>query len=162
MEIQRLDDKDWDALLRVEVFRLGNRDWPLRPVGLQDLGEITKSIQRIAGELQDKGVTLQNFQNDKLHVVLDIVVTSAPDILEKLTGLHREDIRNLPLDVLVALFNTALDVNLASQDDLAKNLTALAQKMGSLAAGAAQSMPSSPSFERGTAGESSETTAPAN
>ena len=60
------------------------------------------------------------------------------------------------------MFNTALDVNLASQDDLAKNLVALAEKMGSLAAGAMQSMPSSPSFDRGTTGESSGTTAPAN
>lgn len=161
-KIKRLDDNDWEALLRVEVFRLGNRDWPLRPIGLEDLGEITKSLRRIAGELSNAGVTLQNFQSEKLDVVLTLVVNNAPEILEKLTDLHRDDIRKLPLDILVALFNTALDVNLASQDDLAKNLTALAEKMGSLAAGATQLTPLSPSFERGTAGESSETTAPDN
>jgi hypothetical protein len=161
MEIQRLDDKDWEALLRVEVFRLGNRDWPIRPVGSDDLGEITESLKRISGELSEEGVTLDNFRTEKLDVILTLVVSNAPEIIEKLTGLHRDDIRKLPLDVLVALFNKALDVNLASQDDLAKNLTALAEKMGSLAAGAMQSTPSSPSFERGTAGESSETTAPA-
>ncbi len=162
MEIKRLDDNDWEALLRVEVFRLGERDWPIRPVGLDDLGEITKSLKRISGELIEAGVTLKNFQSEKLDVVLTLVVSNAPEILEKMTGLHRDDIRKLPLDILVDMFNTALDVNLASQDDLAKNLVALAEKMGSLAAGAMQSTPSSPSFDRGTTGESSETTAPAN
>lgn len=162
MEIKKLDDKDWEALLRVTIFRLGERDWPLRPIGLEDLGEITQSLKRITGELKEAGVTLANFQSEKLDVVLTMVVKDAPDILEKLTGLHRDDIRRLPLDILVALFNQALDVNLASQDDLAKNLTALAEKVGSLAAGAVQSMPSSPSFERGTIGESSEPTAQVN
>ena len=162
MEIKRLDDNDWEALLRVEVFRLGERDWPIRPVGLDDLGEITKSLKRISGELIEAGVTLKNFQSEKLDVVLTLVVSNAPEILEKMTGLHRDDIRKLPLDILVDMFNTALDVNLASQDDLAKNLVALAEKMGSLAAGAMQSMPSSPSFDRGTTGKSSGTTAPAN
>ncbi len=154
MEIKRLDDNDWEALLRVEVFRLGERDWPIRPVGLDDLGEITKSLKRISGELIEAGVTLKNFQSEKLDVVLTLVVSNAPEILEKMTGLHRDDIRKLPLDILVDMFNTALDVNLASQDDLAKNLVALAEKMGSLAAGAMQSTPSSPSFDRGTTGES--------
>jgi hypothetical protein len=60
--------------------------------------------------------------------LISTILEEAPEIISEMTGVHEDDIKNLPLDVVVDMFNVSLDVNLNSQEDLVKNLKSLGEK----------------------------------
>ena len=82
-----------------------------------DVELVDDSTKTIKSEIKKKG-----------RVILDVaslVIGEFPDLLEEVTNIDKDDLVQLPPDVIVNLIAAAIEVNLKSKDTLIKNYNRL-------------------------------------
>lgn len=127
----KLDSSDWDILLPGTPVKLGNKTLIVKPLGLSDLALLMRELKTVIAKCSDAGITLENYQGNFLQLA-EIILTEAPEVLTLLTGVDSDDVKRLPVTIAVELLTACLDANLSSQEELAKNLVASAQKISAL------------------------------
>lgn len=133
----KLKDSDWAVLFPAEDFVIGSTTLELTPLSLSGLAIVIRKITNIITKVSALELDVNNLQTDveKLVELVSLILTDAPEILSEMSGIAAEDVQRLPLDAAVQLFGACLDVNLRSQESLAKNFQGLGAKVAKFMGG---------------------------
>jgi hypothetical protein len=129
----RLKDSDWESLFPGTEYTIASTVFRIKPLSLKGLAYISNKFSQIGAKISVLNFSLSDLDSESRNItsiteLISTILEEAPEIISEMTGLHEEDIKMLPLDVVVDMFNVALDVNLNSQEDLVKNLKSLGEK----------------------------------
>jgi hypothetical protein len=129
----RLKDADWESLFPGTEYTIASTTFRIKPLSLKGLAFISTKFSQIGAKIGALSFSISDLDSESRNItsiteLISTVLEEAPEVLSEMTGLHEEDIKSLPLDVVVDMFNVALDVNLNSQEDLVKNLKSLGEK----------------------------------
>lgn len=130
----KLNQSDWDALFPETPFIIGSTELLLVPLSLAQVAQLMKKLAMI----KDKSAF--DFQrlrpSDTGSVTVETIIEfvaflleQAPDILSDLSGLDVEDVKALPVNIVVDLAIACVNLNIASYEGLLKNLTGLGEKV---------------------------------
>jgi len=157
-EFKRISDDDFEYLFQEKPVKIGRMDHVVKPLSIEGIGRMVKSIQgpELTKNLAEAGITRSNVSS-KLTQLAGILIEHAPEALEIVFQLHRDDIRKLPLKAFLALADAATEANLESQGGLEKNLIALGGMLVPMIAGALETSFNTSSTEA-TGGATSEDT----
>ena len=124
----RIPKEDWDALFPCKIHNLaGKVPMELRPAGIGVIQQISGRIMELTAIFEQTKMQLSDLMNpETAAIALPIILENAPDIIGTLSGLHEDDIRNMPLTALLPLAVDVLEVNRESLEYLQKNLQSLA------------------------------------
>jgi len=126
-------DEDWELLLPGKDVKLGSKILVITPLCLENFVTVVRRIMTVVDKFSEAGITQSNFSTpEKVPIVAGVLMDYVPDVLSLATGIPVLDLKRLPLTAILELVNTALDVNLESQDGLEKNLQALVGKIKAL------------------------------
>lgn len=157
-EVKRLTDDDWDLLLPEKSITLGKTLYPIKPMGLEVLASVVADVKTIQSDLKEAGVTLENYSDiDRLVFMTSAILENVPQALQKASGLHIEDLKRLPLNIVVKVLGTVLDINIESHEGLEKNLLDLAEKINKVT-DTGLGMSSNSSSGQATSGKKSKST----
>ena len=129
-------DEDWENLLPGKPIKLGSKTIIIRPFGVEDFKQVVKQLVGLRKTFTDQGITKDNFQNDKLPEVAEILFNEVPELIEKSTEIPSKDLMRLPLAKGVEIVALMIEVNLESQEGLEKNLQGLVGGLQKLSQGA--------------------------
>ena len=129
----RLKDADWESLFPGTEYTIASTTFRIKPLSLKGLAYISTKFSQIGMKIGALNLTLSDLDSGSRNItamteLISTILEEAPEIISEMTGVHEDDIKNLPLDVVVDMFNVSLDVNLNSQEDLVKNLKSLGEK----------------------------------
>lgn len=127
----KLGDDDWKVLFPGEDFAIGSTTLRIEPLSLKGLSVVVDKLSRIIHQVVELDIDLDHLERDadKIVNVVHLVVNEAPEILSEMSGLDKDDVAGLPIDLAVDLFNKCLDVNIASQESLTKNFKSLGDRL---------------------------------
>jgi len=112
---------DLDQLFPGETIEIGNSSIVIRPLSIEQIAIITKKLKGFTKILEDDGVTWENFNNpNSMFKIAVVILENFPDVLEEASNVAIEDLKPLPLEVIVQIVNKIIDVNLKSKEDLEK------------------------------------------
>lgn len=135
--VVRLNDDDWESLFPGQSYRVGSTQLMLEPMSVGDLAALVDRISSISSKFAALEVTVNDLSNrdsksESVVGLVSLILKEAPEILADLSTLHVEDVKGLPIDTALDLFNACVDVNLKSKDSLVKNFRSLGAKMTDL------------------------------
>lgn len=120
---------DLDQLFPGKEFKIGSQSIEIKPLGIAKLASISKKLKEFGSILSSEGVTWDNYQETEHFVKIAVVLLDRfPEVLEEATNIAMEDLQLLPIDIIVGLLDTAIEVNIAAKDSLEKNFKSLAEK----------------------------------
>jgi len=122
MEIKRLTEDDWKDLLPCSSITLGKTTIIVEPLGVADLKKMSIKIMAIANAIGD---SVDFDTPEGMAALFTATMDNAPDVLEEVCGLHRDDIAKLPIAKAIELIRVVLEVNIGSKEALIKNCVAL-------------------------------------
>lgn len=125
----RMDATDWEAIFPGKNFRIGNKILYIRPFEFDDLGMIAAFLSSLGG--LEKPADL--FSRENLPELAVVVSRDFPELIEKASGLHRDDIRKLPITVAMRLLGVIAEVNIGGYESLEKNLPAVLNQAARIA-----------------------------
>lgn len=128
----RLKQNDWDILFKKHDYIIGTTTLKLIPLSLENLPGVVSEFLKISGSLIKEGITTDNYVS-KLKELSILVANKAPGLISIMSGLHEDDIKKLPIPIVVSLLTECIKVNIEDQEDFLKNLMALADKVGDMA-----------------------------
>jgi len=129
---RRRIETDWDALFPSHKFSLGTSDSSidLFPLSLESLSSVSKELKKLGEALAKEGIDWENFSiPGNLIKVAYVVLNDVPAILSEATDIHIDDIKALPIDIVVELISAIIDVNMKSKESLEKNFSSLTGKL---------------------------------
>lgn len=143
----RLAESDWDVLFKKTEYTIGTTTFAIKPLALEELVDVLNVFKNF----QQTGVTKMTSVQDIKDLlgtpqqdgVALRILKSVPEVLSIMSGIDLADLKRLPPLEGIKLFNACLDVNLESQEELTKNLSQLAEKMGQLTQGNQAMVPDS-------------------
>lgn len=131
-ERQRLD-LDLESLFPGDTFKIGDNEIVIHPLGVFQLATIAKQLKGFAKSITDDGVTWDNYNEpDNLIKIASVLLQQFPDILEEASNVHKEDIAQLPIEVVVELLDKIFEVNIKSKEKLSKNFKSLVEKFNTM------------------------------
>ena len=126
----RLGEKDWEQLFPGEDFTIAGTTLVLAPMSIETLSHVLRKVSTIAEQLPAVSVsavlTGENDANNMVGFVAKIM-EEAPEVLSDMSGLHTEDVKELPLETAIDLFAACVDINLRAKEALLKNLKRLGE-----------------------------------
>jgi hypothetical protein len=143
----RLQESDWAALFPSKSYMIGTSTIDIAPLSIQELSLVLNKLVQISDKISDslndsesvdpidmeldESLISKNNAKTSLNVLnlVKIVMEESPDILSDISGIDVEDVKALPLDIALDLFNFCLDVNIESQDSLIKNFNGLGDRL---------------------------------
>lgn len=136
-DLKRLTDDDFKALLPETAHFLGKTAVMLKPLTLEEIAHCTAVLdtERLREAFGREGITPQNAPQ-RMSRVCGIVLEQAPELLEIVTGVHRDDLRRLPARALMGLADRVTEINLGSKGGLEKNWIAFAGLTATMVIGA--------------------------
>lgn len=131
----KLQDSDWAALFPNKKYTIGSTEVEITPLSIEELASILDKLTLISDKVQDElpgkveGTDEATQTSLTILALLRIIMQESPDILSDMSGIDVDDIKALPLDKALDLFNFCLDVNIESQDSLIKNFNGLGDRL---------------------------------
>lgn len=130
----KLIESDWDALFPSKQFVIGTSKIDIAPLSIEELASVLNKLSEISDKIQEnvpsddlaEGLTKSSVTIINL---VRVIMQESPDILSDISNIDVDDVRGLPLDKALELFNFCLDVNIESQESLIKNFEGLATRM---------------------------------
>jgi len=125
MERQRITI-DLDQLFPGEIITIGNSKITIRPLDLRQIAEVTKDIKDIIAELDEQGVTFEQYSTKEgMFKIAVVLINKFPEVLAEVSNVASEDLFQLPLSSLVEILQKVVSVNMKSKDDLLGNFNSL-------------------------------------
>lgn len=134
-------------LFQVDTYKIGDNNIDLRPLSVFELISVLSRIKKLkdsfVGEGKSVGILVEQSAGPgdmleelpvdvepevDVYKFIDIIVSvinEAPDILSDCTGIHEDDIKALPLDVVVDLAAHVVAINMKSKESLMGNWNSL-------------------------------------
>lgn len=121
-----------DSLFPGKAVKLGeNCTVDLKPLSIVTLASVVRQVKSIGPILVDKGVTWDNYnQPQNLFTIVEIIMESVPMLMEQITDIDIDELKQYPLEAIVSLLAGVIDVNIQSKESLEKNFESLAGKLG--------------------------------
>lgn len=128
MERQSLS-LDLDSLFPGSVVTIGNQTVVIRPLNIEQLAILSKKVSGVGSLLTEQGVTWENYNSpENLFKLAVVVLENVPDVLEEASNIRIEDLKQLPLEIIVQIVAEIISENLKSKEDLEKNFKSLTEK----------------------------------
>ena len=135
----RLKSEDWTSLFPGQDYQIGSTIIRLKPLAISAIARITNRLAKIGATVDGLNLSVDQFDAELsgtaktgltsgIASLAGVILTEAPEILSELSGVHEDDINELPLSLAVDLFTKCLEINIESQEDLVKNLKSLGKK----------------------------------
>lgn len=119
---RRLKPETISKLFSVNQFQIGDESIAIKPMALIQWIDLISKINSLTEKFTAAGLTLQNYNaNENLLKLVTIAINDFPEVLENATGVDREDLTELPPNVLIALISAVIEINMQSKDELLKN-----------------------------------------
>lgn len=155
----RLSQDDWGLLFPDKKYKLANVDLTIRPLTLTQLATFKAKMEEAGPKIEARGVTRDNYNTtENIIFIAGLVVDIMPELLSEVTGIHEDDIKQLPLNALVELLTFVIEMNLECKDGLEKNFKTLGQTMEGILFGGTSEIPSKSSSSQDTPGTKSKVT----
>ncbi len=120
-----------DSLFPGKNIPLGTGSVEIKPLSIVTLVSVIRKVKAIGPILFEKGVTWENYNDPQnLFTIVEVIMENVPQLMEELTDIDIEDVKQLPLEALVSLLTGVIDVNIQSKESLEKNFESLAGKLG--------------------------------
>lgn len=117
---------DLDTILPGEVFKIGSETIIIRPLMFEQYSNVIKQIRFLVKELIEQGITFENYEKgDNFLIIVEMLLTDFPTVLEEASGIDIESLNQLPIDIILALVVTILEVNLRAKDSFLGNFQSL-------------------------------------
>jgi len=132
-EKQSLTNEDWDYLLGVESFKLGDTTLTLRPLNISEVKILLGVLGNSQDYFKEHNITPDNYhQPVQLIAIARLIMELVPQIISDTANLALADVVRLPPDPAVSLIRALIKINTKSKEGLSKNLTALATEIQQL------------------------------
>jgi len=120
---------DLDSLFPGTAITIGNQSIVIRPLNIEQLSVLSKKATGLGSILTEKGVTWENF-NDPKHIfsIAIAILGNVPDILEEAANIKIEDLKKLPIELIVTIIEAIISENLKSKVEMEKNFKSLTKK----------------------------------
>lgn len=117
---------DFSKLYRTTTMDIGGSMVTIRPLTYVQWAELLSKADLIIAKCKEQGITLENYREPmKALTLAKILVVDFIDVLAEVSNIHEDDLQALPVEVVVAILGTVIEVNLASKEDLEKNFNRL-------------------------------------
>lgn len=117
---------DFSKLYRTTTMDIGGSMVTIRPLTYIQWAELLSKADLIIAKCKEEGVTLDNYREPmKALTLAKILVVDFIDVLAEISNIHEEDLQALPIEVIVDILGTVIEINLASKEDLEKNFNRL-------------------------------------
>ena len=121
---------DLDAILPGDQFQIGSESVLIRPLSLVQYKVIIGQVKSLAAYLKEHGVDQKNWkETDNIIFIAETVIEKFPDLLAEVSGIHEDDLQELPLEIIVALIDKCMEVNMKAKDSLLGNFKSLIGKI---------------------------------
>lgn len=122
---------DLEALFPGETLTIGESVVDIRPLGILQLSIVVRKLKGFVGVLEGDGVTWDNYNLPENMLKIAIVLLEQfPDVLEEASNIDGDDLKGLPIEVIVQILDKVIEVNLKSKSTLEKNFKSLIGKLG--------------------------------
>ncbi len=126
---QRLN-LDLESLFPGDTLTIGNQTVDIRPLGLEQLAIIARKLKGFGSVLSKEGVTWNNYnQPENLLKLAVILLEQFPEVLEEASNIALEDLKLLPIEIIVEVLDKVLEVNMKSKEKLEGNFKSLIEKL---------------------------------
>lgn len=117
---------DFSKLYRTTTMDIGGSMVTIRPLTYIQWAELLSKADLIIAKCKEEGVTLDNYRDPmKALTLAKILVVDFIDVLAEISNIHEDDLKALPIEVIVDILGTVIEINLASKEDLEKNFNRL-------------------------------------
>lgn len=121
---------DLDSLFPGDTLKIGEQTVDIRPLGIMQLATIARKLKGFGKILEEDKVTWDNFNEPENLLKLSVVLLDQfPDVLEEASNIAAEDLKTLPLDVVVEILDKVLEVNMKSKEKLEGNFKSLTDRL---------------------------------
>ena len=118
---------DFSKLYRTTTMEIGGAMVTIRPLTYIQWAELLSKADLIIAKCKEKDITLENYREPmKTLALAQIIVTDFINVLSEASNIHEDDLKALPIEIIVDIISTVIEVNMASKDDLEKNFNRLA------------------------------------
>lgn len=125
---QRLN-LDLEALFPGDTIKIGETSVDIRPMGVFQLSVLSRKLKSFIKTLADEGVTWDNYNTpDNILKIATLLLEQFPEVLEEASNIHIDDLKELPIEVIIQIIDKVVDVNLKSKSALEKNFKSLVTK----------------------------------
>lgn len=117
---------DFSKLYRTTTMDIGGSMVTIRPLTYVQWAELLSKADLIIAKCKEEGITLDNYRDPmKALTLAKILVVDFIDVLAEISNIHEDDLKALPIEVIVDILGTVIEINLASKEDLEKNFNRL-------------------------------------
>ena len=117
---------DFSKLYRTTTIEIGGTMVTIRPLTYVQWAELLSKADLIIEKCRALGITLENYREPaKTLALAKIIVVDFIDVLAEVTNIHEDDLKALPIEIVVDILGTAIEINMASKEDLEKNFNRL-------------------------------------
>ena len=117
---------DFSKLYRTTTIEIGGTMVTIRPLTYVQWAELLSKADLIIEKCRALGITLENYREPaKTLALAKIIVVDFIDVLAEVTNIHEDDLKALPIEIVVDILGTAIEINMASKEDLDKNFNRL-------------------------------------
>ena len=117
---------DFSKLYRTTTMDIGGSMVTIRPLTYIQWAELLSKADLIIAKCKEDGITLDNYRDPmKALTLAKILVVDFIDVLAEISNIHEDDLKALPIEVIVDILGTVIEINLASKEDLEKNFNRL-------------------------------------
>lgn len=128
-KLQRLN-LNLDSLFPGKSIKICDQVVIIKPLNVEQLAMISRTIKGYVDVLVEDGVT---WETVKLPAnIMKIAVTlleQFPEVLETASQIAKEDLLQLPVEIIVDILTTVIEVNLESKEKLEGNLNSLIESL---------------------------------
>ncbi len=126
---------DLDSLFPGTSIPIGNEQIVIRPLTIEQLSTLSKKLTGIGVLLSEAGITWDNFNTpENLFKLAIMILDNVPNVLEEAANVNIDDLKQLPMDIIVQIVDAIIAENLKSKEGLEKNFKSLTEKFRQVAA----------------------------
>lgn len=127
---QRLSMETLEDLLPGDVLLIGKQEVVIKPLGIYRLALVSRKLKSFIKELKEDGITLDNCKEpENIIDIASELFERFPDVLAEAADIHEEDVKQLPINIIVMLLDKVIEVNMKSNDSFMGNLNGLISKV---------------------------------
>jgi hypothetical protein len=123
-ELTKIPTSDIALITCGKVITIGTAQITIKPLSLKIIYEVSDMLIEFMKEMEDLGVTLDNFR-PHIPKVIKLLMGRFLPLYEAVTRIHRESLEAVPPNVHLELIEAVISVNCDSATGFAKNWAAL-------------------------------------
>ena len=117
---------DFSKLYRTTTMEIGGTMVTIRPLTYVQWAELLSKADLIIAKCKEADITMENYREPaKALALAKIIVVDFIDVLAEVSNIHEDDLKALPIEIVVDILGTVIEINLASKEDLEKNFNRL-------------------------------------